>query len=350
VPADALPLRRLGRDGPELSRCGLGTWALGGVYEFGWGPQDDRESIAAIRHAVERGVNWVDTAPVYGFGRSEQVIGTALRGLRVGEEVHVFTKCGRVADGRGGMTVDLRSRSIRRECEESLRRLGVDRIDLLQFHWPDTVTGTPIEESWATMAELAEEGKVRWLGVCNFSAELLERIEPVRHVDSAQPLLNLVEDGARRDVLPWCLEHGTGVIAYSPMASGLLSGSFHERAASLSADDWRRRASSPAAWKFKEPQLTRTLALVEALRPMASGLGVSVGALAIAWVLAQRGVTGAIVGARRPAQVDGWLPAARLDLGADVLAEMERAVQASGLDAPSAPVAPPPPAPVPDGS
>ncbi len=341
---DATRRRRLGSDGPALSPCGFGTWALGGVYAFGWGPQEDGESIAAIRHAVERGVNWVDTAPVYGFGRSEEVVGRALEPFRVGEEVYVFTKCGRVSDGRGGLSVDLRPESIRRECEESLRRLNVERIDLLQFHWPDDVTGTPVEESWATMAELVHEGKVRWLGVCNFTPALLDRIEPVRHVDSVQAPLNLIERWARDELLSWCREHESGLVAYSPMASGPLSGTFHERRSRLSPDDWRRTATAPAAWKFREPQLSRALALVDALRPLASRLGVEVGALAVAWVLAQPGVTGAIVGARRPAQEDGWLAAASLALDDGSLDEIERAVAASGLEPAPAPVAPPSPA------
>jgi aryl-alcohol dehydrogenase-like predicted oxidoreductase len=317
--------RRLGSAGPEITPCGFGTWALGGAYEFGWGPQDDAESIAAIRYAVEQGVNWVDTAPVYGFGRSEEVVGRALEPFRTGEDVYVFTKCGRVRGGDGAITTDLRPESIRRECEESLRRLGVDRIDLYQFHWPDPVTGTPVEESWGTMAELADEGKVRWIGVCNFPLDLLERIERVRHVDSLQPPLNMIERRAQDELLPWTREHGTGVIAYSPMASGLLTGTFRERLGELSDDDWRR-GTGPAAWKFKEPHLSQALELVEGVRPVAERLGVSVGALAIAWVLARPGVTGAIVGARRPEQVDGWLPAAGLELDEAMLAELEQAV------------------------
>lgn len=318
--------RKLGSAGPELTPCGFGTWALGGVYEFGWGSQDDAESIAAISHAVEQGVNWVDTAPGYGFGHSEEVVGRALEPYRIGEDVYVFTKCGRVWDGRGRFSTDLRPESIRRECEESLRRLGVDRIDLYQFHWPDPVTGTPVEESWATMAKLVDQGKVRWLGVCNFPLELLERIERVRHVDSAQPPLNMIERRARDELLPWTREHGTGVIAYSPMASGLLSGTFQVRLDELSADDWRRTGTAAAAWKFKEPHLSRALELVERIRPLADRLGVPVGALAIGWVLALPGVTGAIVGARRPDQVDGWLPAAQVTLDKETLAELEEAI------------------------
>jgi aryl-alcohol dehydrogenase-like predicted oxidoreductase len=274
-------------------------------------------------------VNWVDTSPSYGFGHSEEVIAGALEPYRVGEEVYVLTKCGRVWDGQRRFSIDLRPESIRRECEQSLRRLGVDRIDLYQFHWPDPVTGTPVEESWAAMAKLVDEGKVRWLGVCNFPLELLERIECVRHVDSAQPPLNMIERRARDEVLPWTDEHGTGVLAYSPMASGLLSGTFQARLDELSADDWRRTGTAPAAWKFKEPHLSRGLELVERIRPVADRLGLTVGALAIGWVLALPGVTGAIVGARRPDQVDGWLPAARVALDEQALAELGEAIAAA---------------------
>jgi aryl-alcohol dehydrogenase-like predicted oxidoreductase len=332
--------RRLGADGPELTTCGLGTWAFGGVYEFGWGPQEDADSIAAVRHAVGQGVNWIDTAPGYGFGRGEEVVGRALEPFRIGEEVYVFTKCGRVWDERGRFSTDLRPASIRRECEDSLRRLAVERIDLYQFHWPDTVTGTPVEESWATMAELAAEGKVRWLGVCNFPRDLLERVEQVRHVDSVQPPLNMIERRAAEQLLPWAREHGSGVIAYSPMASGLLSGSFRARLDDLAADDWRRTGTAPPAWKFKEPHLSRALELVERLRPVADRLGVSVGVVAIAWVVAQPGVTGAIVGARRPAQVDGWLPAMRLELDEGTAAELDATI-AEAVPEPGPPDEPP---------
>ncbi len=320
-------MRRLGSAGPELSGCGFGTWAFGGAYEFGWGVQDDQESIAAVRYAVEHGVNWVETAPSYGFGRAEQVVAQALAPYRIGDDVLVFTKCGRVWDDRRRFTFDLRPESIRRECDESLRRLGAERIDLYQFHWPDPVTGTPIEESWAAMAGLADEGKVRWLGVCNFTVDLLERIEPIRHVDSVQPPLNMIERRAREGLLPWVREHGAGVIAYSPMASGLLTGTFHVRLAGLAADDWRRTGTAPAAWKFEEPHRSQALELVERIRPMAERLGVSVGALAIGWVLALPGVTGAIVGGRRPDQVDGWLSAMRLALDDAALAELEAAIE-----------------------
>jgi aryl-alcohol dehydrogenase-like predicted oxidoreductase len=236
--------RALGSAGPELSAVGFGSWAIGGPWKFGWGPVDEGESVAAIRHAVEHGVNWIDTAAVYGLGHSEEVVGRAVEPFRAGEDVFVFTKCGRRWPGDPDLIEnDLRPTSIREECDDSLRRLGVERIDLFQFHWPDWTTGTPLEESWSTMAELVEEGKVRWAGVCNFDVEQLERCEAVRHVDSVQPPLSLLARGARSTVLPWAAAHGTGVIVYSPMGSGMLTGAFDaERIARLDPDDWRRHS------------------------------------------------------------------------------------------------------------
>jgi aryl-alcohol dehydrogenase-like predicted oxidoreductase len=322
----AMRTARLGRQGPEITVLGLGTWAVGGPYEFGWGPQDDDDSIAAIRRAVEQGVNWIDTAPAYGIGHAEEVVGRALEPWTAGEDVFVFTKCGRKLSPEGVPLTDLRPEAIRAECHRSLQRLRVERIDLYQFHWPDHMTGTPVEDSWATMAELVDEGVVRWLGVSNFDVEGLERCEAVRHVDSLQPPLNLVNRSARREVIPWCEQHGTGVIAYSPMASGLLTGKFDAAAVDdLAPDDWRRR--NP---EFQEPKLSRNLALVEHLRGLAQRQGVGAAALAVAWALATPGVTAAIVGARRPDQVDGWLPAAGVELTSDDLEAIERALADTG--------------------
>jgi aryl-alcohol dehydrogenase-like predicted oxidoreductase len=318
--------RRLGSSGPEITQLGLGTWAVGGAYQFGWGPQDDAESIAAIRHAVESGVNWVDTAPAYGIGHSEEVVGRALEPWTVGTDVFVFTKCGRKLSPSGEPLTDLRPDSIRAECDRSLQRLGIERIDLYQFHWPDNMTGTPVEDSWGAVGELIDSGKVRWGGVSNFDVELLERCERVRHVDSLQPPLSLINRKARADVIPWCRDHGTGVIAYSPMASGLLTGRFDAaRVESLAPDDWRRR--SP---EFTEPRLGRNLELVERLRSVAERLQVGLPAVVIAWALATTGVTGAIVGARRPEQVDGWIEAGTVELSAEDRAEIERAVEETG--------------------
>ncbi len=316
--------RRLGKDGPALSVIGLGTWGFGGAGGFGFGPVDDAESIATIHHAIERGVNWIDTAAVYGLGHSEDVVGQAAKSWRVGEDVYIFTKCGQNWHQAPGTLIrDLRPTSIRSECEQSLRRLGVERIDLYQFHWPDNATGTLIEDSWATMVELIVEGKVRWGGVSNFGVDLLTRCDSIRHPDSLQCSLNLINQAARDEIIPWCQSHGTGVIVYAPLASGLLSGAFNRRRIeSLPADDGRRRLP-----RFNEPQLSHTLALVDRLKPVAQRLGLNLPTLAVAWTLTIPGVTGAIAGGRHPHQVDGWLPAAEARLDNETLAAIDRMVQ-----------------------
>jgi aryl-alcohol dehydrogenase-like predicted oxidoreductase len=317
-----MQFRNLGSQGPGISVVGVGTWAIGGLD---WGPQDDDESIAALHRALDAGINWVDTAAVYGLGHSEEIVGQVVR--ERGEGVLVFTKCGRKWDAdQRALVSDLRPASIRSELQQSLKRLGRDHVDLYQFHWPDTVTGTPVEESWATMADLVEEGTVRWAGVSNFGVDLLERCERIRHVDSLQPPLSLIARRTLRELLPWCEAHGTGVIAYSPLQSGLLSGAFSiERRAQLAEDDWRR--GSP---DFSEPRLSANLALAERLRPIAERHGVEVAAVAVAWVLEQSGVTGAIVGARRPSQLDAWLAAGTLRLDANDLEEIAAAVKETG--------------------
>lgn len=318
--ADKIPNKRLGLSGPEITRIGLGAWAIGGPYEFGWGPVDDAVSVQAILRGVDRGIGWVDTAPAYGCGHSEEVVGSALRQLTPAERPMVFTKCGRIWYGRipGKVVSDLRPASIRRECEESLRRLGIDRLDLYQIHRPDKETGTPIEESWGTLSDLIDEGKVRWIGVSNFDRDLLDRCEAIRHVDSLQPRLNLLD----RETLPlldWCREHGSGVIAYSPMASGLLTGAFdQQRVDSLANDDWRKK--SP---RFTEPELSEKLAVIAGLRPIAHSLDCTLSELAIAWVLHQPAVTAAIVGTRLPKQVDDWVGAANIRLSDDVMREID---------------------------
>jgi aryl-alcohol dehydrogenase-like predicted oxidoreductase len=330
--------RKLGSHGPEISALGFGSWAAGGPWKFGWGPVDDDESVAAIRHVVESGVTWIETAPVYGLGHAEEVVGRTLELFRAGDDVLVFTKCGRTWERTAPeIAYDLRPDSIRRQCEESLRRLGIERIDLYQFHWPDFATGTPFEDSWAVMGDLVDEGKVRWIGVCNFDLELLERCSAVRHVDSLQPPLSLLGRHARETLIPWCAAHGTGVIVYSPQASGLLTGSFgRDRLDRLAADDFRHKAP-----QFQEPKLSQNLALVERLRPIAARLSCSVSALAIAWTLAVPGVTGAIVGARRPAQIDDWLAAPEVELDAETLAELERAIAETGAGTTEPPQPPP---------
>jgi aryl-alcohol dehydrogenase-like predicted oxidoreductase len=325
----ALDTRRLGATDLEITTVGFGAWAIGGGgWAYGWGPQDDASSIAAIHHAVGRGVNWIDTAAIYGLGHSEEVVGRAVREIPAADRPFVFTKGGMVPDPSKPYDEPRRTlqpASIRREVEASLRRLGVERIDLYQFHWPDAV-GTPIEESWGEMARLVEEGKVRAAGVSNFDVALLERAEAIRHVDSLQPPFSLIRRDSGADVIPWAAAHDTGVIVYSPMQSGILTDTFSAaRLATMADDDWRRR-SGP----FLEPNLSRNLALRDALRPIAERHGATVSAVAVAWTLAWPGVTGAIVGARDAAQVDGWIGAGSLRLTTEDRAEITRALRRTG--------------------
>ena len=328
-----IPTAGRGRSGAAFTRLGLGTWAIGGPWRFGWGPVDDAESIAAIRRAVDEGINWIDTAAVYGLGHSEEVVGRALSGYATGNEVFVCTKCGRKTRPDGTPYGDLRAQSIRAECEASLSRLGVERLDLYQIHWPDPDGATPLEESWAAMAQLVDEGKVRWIGVSNFDVDQLERCEAIRHVDSVQPQLSMVQRRALRDVIPLAAAHETGVIVYSPMASGLLSGAFdRDRLENLPSDDMRRGRP-----EFAEPWLSKNLALVERLRAIAHERGCAVAELAIAWTLAQDGVTGAIVGARRPAQLEAWIATGHLELSQEELHAIDDAIAETGAgpDAPA---------------
>ena len=324
-----LPTRPLGTSGLEITSVGFGAWAIGGGgWSFGWGPQDDGDSLATMRHALELGVNWIDTAAVYGLGHSEEVVGRLLRGIPPAERPLVFTKCGLVWDERDRMAEAgrvLRPDSISSECEASLRRLGVERIDLYQFHWPDE-TGTAVEDSWEAMVRLVEQGKVRAAGVSNFDVALLERCEAIRHVDSLQPSFSLIRRDAAEREIPSCAEHGTGVIVYSPMQSGLLTDGFTAaRVAALAADDWRRRSV-----EFQQPKLGKNLALRDALTPIARRHSATVSAVAVAWTLAWPGVTGAIVGARTPAQVDGWIGAAALELTAGDLDQIAAAIAQTG--------------------
>ncbi|HEU5261361.1 MAG TPA: aldo/keto reductase [Gemmatimonadales bacterium] len=327
-----LPTRPLGSSGLEITTVGLGAWAIGGGgWAFGWGPQDDADSLATMHHALELGINWIDTAAVYGLGHSEEVVGRLLRELAPGDRPLVFTKCGLVWDERDPMAPPrrvLKPASIRREAEASLRRLGVERIDLYQFHWPDE-TGTPVEDSWGAMVRLMEEGKVRAAGVSNFDVGLLERCEAIRHVDSLQPPFSLIGREVAEREIPWCAEHATGVIVYSPMQSGLLTDGFiADRVARLSVDDWRRRAL-----EFQQPNLGRNLALRDALRPIAQRHGTTVSAVAVAWTLQWPRVTGAIVGARTPAQVDGWIGAVALRLTPADFDEIAAAIVRTGAGA-----------------
>ncbi len=324
-----LPTRTLGRTDLSLTTIGFGAWAIGGGdWAYGWGPQDDADSLGAMRRALELGVNWIDTAAVYGLGHSEEIVGQLLRELGSSRRPLVFTKGGLPwdpADRRKEPEQNLQPASIRRECEASLRRLGIERIDLYQFHWPDQ-TGVPVDESWAEMGRLIDEGKVRFGGVSNFSVTLLERCEALRHVASLQPPFSLIRRGAAADVIPWSAAHGTGVIVYSPMQTGILTDSFSlERIAQMAPDDWRRKGQ-----EFQSPRIEQSLALRDALRPIAARHRTTVAAVAVAWTLAWPGVTGAIVGARVPAQVDGWIGGASLVLTSDDLDEIAAAITRTG--------------------
>jgi aryl-alcohol dehydrogenase-like predicted oxidoreductase len=333
-----LPTRRLGTSGPEITTVGFGAWAAGGGgWAFAWGPQDDADSVAAIHHALSKGINWIDTAAVYGHGHSEEVVAKALADVPTSERPLVFTKCGLNWNADDPMSLpkrDSRPERVREECEASLQRLNVDTIDLFQFHWPDE-TGAPVEDSWGEMLKLVDEGKVRWPGVSNYDVALLEKCEAIRHVESLQPPFSMI----RRDVgareIPWCAEHGTGVIVYSPMQSGLLTDSFSvERVKSLPEDDWRRRFPH-----FQSPDLERNLALRDALKPIAAKHDSTTAAVAVAWTLTWPGVSGAIVGARSPEQVDGWIAAATRILDDDDLKAIAAAIEKTGAG--SGPSAPP---------
>ena len=324
-----LPTRQLGTSGLEITRVGFGSWAVGGGgWAFGWGPQDDESSIRAIARATELGINWVDTAAIYGLGHGEEVVGRAVRALPAGSRPLVFTKCGLDWDDEDRMKPARRvvtPASVRRGAEESLRRLGLDRVDLFQIHWPDD-QGNPIESAWREMLKLRDEGLARAVGVSNFDVGLLERCEALGHVDSLQPPFNLISRETAEELLPWADEHGTGVICYSPMKNGILTDSFTaERVARMADDDWRKSAAN-----FREPALGRNLSLRDALRPVAERHGTTVAAVAVAWTLTWPGLTGAIVGARAPEQVDGWIEAGSLELTAADLDEIAAAIGHTG--------------------
>ncbi len=321
----SLPTRPLGSTGFEITTVGYGSWDVGGSgWPFSWGPQDDNVSIATMRHALELGINWIDTAAVYGLGHSEEVVGKMLRDLPASNRPLVFTKCGLLWDTNNPLTPAervLKPETIRKECELSLRRLGVERIDLYQFHWPGRC-GTPIEDSWSEMAKLIAEGKIRAAGLSNFDVALLDRCEAIHHGASPQPPFSPIRRGAAEDEIPWGHAHNPGVICYSPMPAGLLTAGFTAaRVSQLAGEDWRRKSE-----EFLEPKLSRNLALRDALRPIAERHSATVSAVAIAWALAWPGVTGAIVGARTPGQVDGWIQAATLQLTDADLAEIAGAI------------------------
>jgi aryl-alcohol dehydrogenase-like predicted oxidoreductase len=311
--------KKLGNSGPEITRVGLGTWAIGGAgWKYGWGSQDDKDSIAVIHEALDLGINWIDTAAVYGLGHSEEVVGRAIAGRR--DKVLVATKCGR-KEGPGGSIVSvLDAASVQAELDASLQRLKTDRIDLYQVHWPDP--DPKIEEAWGEIARAVKAGKVRWAGVSNFNPAQMKRLQAILPVTSLQPPYSMLRRDIEKEILPFCGANGIGVICYSPLQMGILTGTFsRERVASLPADDLRGTSSH-----FVEPALSRNLALVEKLRPLAARRGRSVGELALAWVLSRSEVTAAIVGGRRAGQAKSLAGAADWTLTPDDLSDIAKAL------------------------
>lgn len=316
-----LSTRQLGSSSLHLSPIGLGTWAMGGGgWKFGWGEQDDAESIRAIRAGLDAGINWIDTAAIYGHGRAEQIVGEAIAGRR--DDVIVATKCGRVWEGDSReIGKSLRRASVLAEVDASLRRLNVDVIDLYQIHWPEP--DEEVEEGWTAVADLIRSGKVRFGGVCNFNVTQLERAQAIHPITSLQPPYSMLKRDIEAEIVPWCEAHGVGILAYSPMQAGLLTGAFtRERALALSDDDWRSR--NPL---FQEPQLSANLRVVDGLRPIAARLGLSVAQLALAWVLRLPTVTSAIAGARRPEQIQETVQAGNVSLDPGAIEEIETLLQ-----------------------
>jgi aryl-alcohol dehydrogenase-like predicted oxidoreductase len=314
--------RQLGKTDLFITPLGFGSWAVGGGgWQFGWGSQDDRESVAAINHALDLGINWIDTAAVYGLGHSEEIVAHALKGRT--ERPYIFTKCSMIWDEQGSISHSLKRASIRREVEDSLRRLQVETIDLYQIHWPDPETD--IEEGWSTLSDLKREGKVRYIGVSNFNVEQLQRAMAIERVDSIQPPYSLIHPDVEDEILPFCEKNGIGVIVYSPMMSGLLSGRMtQERISNFPEDDWRKNNL-----EFQEPRLYRNLWLAELLKNIARHHGLSAGEIAIAWTLRLSAVTGAIVGGRSPGQVDGIVGAADFRLSDDETDGIDRFARAN---------------------
>ena len=318
--------RNLGNSDLKITPIGVGAWAMGGgQWAFSWGTQDDNASIAAIHTALDAGVNWIDTAPVYGLGHSEEVVGRAIRGRS--QRPYIFTKCSRVWNEKGEIGHSLKSASIRKELEASLQRLNIDVIDLYQIHWPQPEED--IEEGWRTLTELQKEGKIRYIGVSNFNVEQMKRAEKIAPITSLQPNYNIVTRDIEKAILPYCRERNIGVIVYAPMKSGLLTGKMtRERIASLPADDFRPRTIS-----FQEPLLSRNLGLVEVLRGIADRHGKTPGEVAIAWTMRDRVVTGAIVGMRSAEQAKQIVRSAEFRLGVDEVVEIENYMQANPVAA-----------------
>jgi aryl-alcohol dehydrogenase-like predicted oxidoreductase len=324
-----MSLKLLGNSDLNITSIGLGTWAIGGEGAFGWGPQDDAQSIAAIRRAVERGINWIDTAPIYGLGHAEEIVAEALKDLGSADRPMVFTKCSLVWDEESNTAHCLKADSIRREVVASLQRLKTDVLDLCQIHWasfPPGQAAPDIEEAWTALADLVQQGKIRHIGVSNFNVSQLERVHKIAPVTSLQPPYSMLMREIEDEILPFCLEHNIGVLAYSPMHNGLLSGTMtRERIAALPETDWRKNVN-PA---FREPHLSRNLELVELLRGIGKRHGKSVGEVAIAWTLRHPAVTSAIVGARHAGQVDGFVGAMDFRLNESEIAKIEAALPES---------------------
>lgn len=308
--------RRLGKTDLVLTTVGLGTWAMGGPWEFGWGPQDDDEAVGAITAAIDAGINWIDTAPAYGLGHSEELIAKALK--KTDHKPIIATKCGILWNDKKEKISCLKKESIRTECHNSLRRLKLDVIDLYQMHWPDPEED--VEQAWEEMLKLRDEGKVRYLGVCNFKVEQLERIRKIEPAVSLQPPYNMLRRGIEDELLDYCAKHEMGVVAYSTMQRGLLTGKFSpQRLASLAPDDHRRRSPD-----FREPQFSAALELVEQLKKIAERNDRTCAQLAISWVLRRPEVTSAIVGARRPSQIIETAPASDWNLSKKDIEEIEK--------------------------
>jgi aryl-alcohol dehydrogenase-like predicted oxidoreductase len=309
-------VNRLGNSDLAITQLGVGAWAMGGSgWAFAWGEQDDRDSLAAIHAALDSGINWIDTAAIYGLGHSEEVVGRALQGIS--KKPYIFTKCERRWDREGKIFASLKAESVRKECEDSLRRLNIDVIDLYQIHWP--APEQDIEEGWTEMARLKQEGKVRWIGVSNFNVEQMKRAIKIAPITSLQPPYSLLARDSEKEILPFARENNIGVIVYSPMRAGLLTGKMtRERALNLPPDDWRARDSD-----FKEPKLSRNLALVEVLREIGNRHGRTPAEVALAWTLKNPAVTGAIVGLRRADQVQGTIGALTFRLTPEEVSEIE---------------------------
>ncbi len=321
-----MELRKLGKTDLEITPIGFGAWAIGGGgYKYGWGPQDDQDSINTLHRAIEAGINWIDTASIYGLGHSEEVVGRALKGIA--NKPYVFSKGARVWDANRNVIDDQTAAAIRQQVENSLRRLDVDVIDLYQMHWP--YPADQLEEGWAALDQLRQEGKVRAIGVSNYSVAEMQRILPIAPISTLQPPYSILRREIEDEILPFCQQHEIGTLVYSPMQSGLLTGAMtKERAASLPEGDWRRNNDN-----FKEPRLSRNLALADLLKQIGDGHGRSAGEVAVAWTLRQPAVTAAIVGARHPGQIDGIIGALEFRLDAAEIAQIAAFMEANPIEA-----------------